>query len=106
MAAVTTLVTYYPKPGQEEALLALVRKHWPTIGRLGLATSTPARVWRGADKRTGKAFIVELFEWRDSKSSEVAHQTPEVMKVWEPMGPLLETMTIAKLDEVDVSRDA
>ena len=38
--------------------------------------------------------------WKDGKSSELAHQTPEVMAVWETMGPLLEDLTILKVEAI------
>ena len=99
---VTTLVWYYPKSGRVEELIRLVAGHWPTLRRLGLATEQPAQVWRAQDKRTGEPFIVELFAWCSSEASEVAHQTPEVMAVWETMGPLIETMKLARLDAVPI----
>ena len=101
---VTTLVTYYPKTGRDEELVALIQRHWPTLNQLGLATPRPAKLWRGADKRSGRTFVVELFEWRDGGASEIAHQTPEVMAVWEPMGPLLDDMSIARLEPIDAAQ--
>jgi quinol monooxygenase YgiN len=97
---VPVLVRYTPKAGSEERLLHLVRQHWPTLRRLGLVTSSPTQVFRGEDKRTGRISILEIFEWRDDTSSETAHQTPEVMAVWEPMGPLLESMELTRLERV------
>jgi hypothetical protein len=81
---------YRPKQGQEEALFALVKKHWPVLKRAGLTTDRPVLVYRAADKRTGRPFFIEVFEWRDEKSSGTAHQLPEVMAIWEPMGPMIE----------------
>jgi hypothetical protein len=99
-APVSTLVTYYPKAGRDAELLALLKQHWPVLNRLGLATPRPAKLWRGTDKRTGKTFLVELFEWRDAAASDVAHQTPDVMAVWETMGPLLDDMQITRLEPI------
>ena len=97
---VLTLVTYRPKKGRETDLLALVRKHWPALHKVGLVTSEPAKIWRAADKRKGTTSFVELFSWRDGDASNVAHQTPEVMAVWEPMGAVLEDMTIEQLEAI------
>jgi hypothetical protein len=99
---VTTLVWYYPKTGRAKELTRLVTAHWPTLHRLGLATDRPAQVWAARDKRSGEPFLVELFEWRDDQASETAHQTPEVMAVWETMGPLLESMKLARLERVPI----
>lgn len=98
---VTMLVTYRPKPGHEDALLALVKKHWPELRRIGLASEEPAKVWRTRD-RQGKTAFVELFQWKDGKASEVAHQTPEVMAIWEPMGNVMEGMEIAEAEAVEI----
>jgi hypothetical protein len=100
---VTTLVWYYPKSGRAEELTRLVTGHWTTLHRLGLATDRPGQVWRAHDKRSGEPFLVELFEWRDTAASEIAHQTPEVMAIWETMGPLLESMKLAQLDAVPIA---
>jgi hypothetical protein len=88
------LVTYRPKKGREEELLALVRRHWPTLSRLGLVTREPARVYRTTDIKNGGVAFVEMFEWKDENASDVAHQTPEVMAIWEPMGPILEALEL------------
>ena len=94
---VPTLVRYRAKPGGEARLEELVRAHWPTIHALGLATDAPARLWRAHDKRAGTDSLLELFEWRTETSSDVAHQTPEVMALWEPMGEVLESLEITQL---------
>jgi hypothetical protein len=97
---VKTLVTYYPKEGKENELLEMVQKHWPALSGTGLVTDEPAVVYRAWDKRSGKPHFVEIFSWRDEQASSLAHQTPEVMAVWEPMKPLLETMSLAKIEGV------
>ena len=95
---VLTHVTYRPKKGKEEELFSLVKKHWPILKEIGLATNDPAKVYRATDKRSGQVYFIEIFSWRDEKASEVAHQTPEVMAVWETMGPVLEGLELAKLE--------
>ena len=97
---VLMLVKYQPKPGSEDRLLELVRQHWPTLRQLRLATTTPPQLFRSMDKRTGRAAFIEMFEWADEKSSDTAHQMPEVMAVWETMGPLLEGMELSRLERL------
>ena len=97
---VLTHVTYRPKKGKEKDLFALVKKHWPTLKKTGLVTADPATVYRATNKRTGDVYFVEIFSWRDEKASGIAHQTPEVMAVWEPMGPIMEGMEIATIEPV------
>jgi hypothetical protein len=97
---IPTLVTYRPKQGHEDALAALIRAHWPTLDKLGLVTKEPARLWRATDKRTKAVSFVELFSWKDESAPELAHQLPEVMAVWETMGPHLEELTLAQVEPV------
>ena len=54
------IVAYQPRPGCEEALLALTRAHVPFLRERGLATHRPTLAMRGAD-----GTIVEVFEWAD-----------------------------------------
>jgi hypothetical protein len=94
---VANIVTYVPKPGKEEELLALVKKHEPALRSVGLCTDEPFKVWKAFDIRKKRVAFIEYFQWKDGNSSDVAHQTPEVMAVWEPMGPVLEELTICEV---------
>lgn len=99
---VLTHVTYRPKKGKENELFELVKKHWPVLKQLGLASSEPAKVYRATDKRSGQVYFIEIFSWRDAKAPEIAHQTPEVMAVWETMGPVLEGLELAAIEPCSV----
>jgi hypothetical protein len=102
---VTMHCVYRPKPGQEEALFALVKKHWPALRRSGLVTDDPPLVWRATDRQGKNPFFVEIFSWRDDKAAGLAHQMPEVMAIWEPMGPMIEggpSPQLAQLERVQV----
>lgn len=96
---VRMLCTYRVKDGKEVDFLRLLEKHWPTLREVGLATDEAARVLRSTDK-AGKAVFIEMFSWKDATSPEVAHQTPEVMSVWEPMGALVEEMNFWAVETV------
>jgi hypothetical protein len=97
-APVTNIVTYLPKKGRESELLALVKKHEPALREAGLVTSEPFRIWKAFDVRKERQAFIEYFQWKDGNASDLAHQTPEVMSVWEPMGPVLEDLTICEVD--------
>ena len=97
---VTMLVTYRPKKGKEHELQALVEQHWPTLNRVGLVTKERARVWRATDKRSGDVSFVEMFQWKDDEASKTAHETPDVMAIWEPMGPILEELKLSMIEPV------
>jgi hypothetical protein len=96
---VPTLVIYKIKPGTEEQFKPLLDTHWPTVHAIGLTTDDPPQIWR-ARYRDGRSAFVEIFSWKDETSSGVAHQTPEVMQIWEPMGPLLDDLEIIQLEAV------
>jgi quinol monooxygenase YgiN len=100
-APVPTLVIYRPKKGKDQELAALVKKHEPALRSVGLITSDPVRTWRAHDKRKDTDCFVELMTWRDGEASGLAHQTPEVMAVWETMGPVLEDMSILQLEPLE-----
>ena len=103
---VENLVSYYPKEGKEKEFLALLAKHWPALDKLGLVTKTPAKIWKAHDIRTGTDFYVELFTWKDGGGSDIAHQSPEVMAIWEPMTPILDRMQIAEVEPLSLSGKA
>jgi hypothetical protein len=79
----------------------MLAKHWPTLDRLGLVTAERAKIWRTTDRKdSSKVAYVEYMEWKSAETPEIAHQTPEVMQVWEPMGPILENLEILPLEPV------
>jgi hypothetical protein len=94
---VTMLVSYHPKAGREQELRALVERHYPVLSQLGLVTDMRAQVWQARAKGAERPHFVELFQWKTPQSSDVAHQTPEVMAVWETMGPILERLELVEL---------
>jgi len=98
---VRRLVLYRPKPGHLDALEAIVTRHGPVLRQVGLITDDPVRVFRATDiRKPDGAFLTEEFVWRDEAASDIAHQTPEVMAVWETMGPHLDDMTLITLDPI------
>lgn len=84
----TVLCTYRVARGQEAAFVALLERHWPALHELGLTTEEPAVVYRGTDEEGG-TFFVELFTWKPGAVGR-AHEHPDVLAIWEPMGKLTE----------------
>lgn len=72
------LASFRPRPGQADALLALVREHVPTLQRLGLATMRAPLVMRAGD-----GTLVEAFEWTSAEAIDAAHRHPEVLAMWQ-----------------------
>ena len=50
------------------------------------------------DIRKQRVAFIEYFQWKDGHAADTEHQTPEVMAVWEPMGPVLEELTICEVE--------
>jgi len=68
---------YRPRPGCEEALLALVRDHLPPLRAEGLVTERTPIVMR-----TASGTIVEVFEWVSTETIAEAHKNPVVLDLW------------------------
>jgi hypothetical protein len=86
---VTSLCIYRVKSGSETAFRRLLEKHWPTLRRVGLAADVPSTVYQGSEGEAAPIFV-ELLHWRDEHGADRAHELPDVMAVWEPMGMLCE----------------
>jgi hypothetical protein len=96
------LVIYRPKEGHYDQLKAILVQHGPALAKSGLLAEGKGGVqlWAASDlRRRGVAepYFVESFYWRDAKAPELAHQMPEIMSVWETMGPHLEDMRLTNL---------
>ena len=87
---VTSLCLYRVKAGSETDFRKLLAKHWPTLRRVGLAADEPSIVYQGMEKE-GAPLFVELLTWKSAEGPNTAHEIPEVMAVWEPMGMLCES---------------
>jgi quinol monooxygenase YgiN len=100
---VDRLVIYRPRPGHHDPLLAILEQHGPVLRATGLISDQPVQLFRAADlRRHGEPepYFIEIFQWKDEAASDLAHQSPEVMAVWETMGPHLADMTLTTLTPV------
>lgn len=88
------IVAYTPKPGQEAALLAVLKKHLEVLSREGLVTDRPGAVMRAAD-----GSIVEVFEWRSAEAIKAAHANPAIQALWGEFGAACEFTPLVKLAE-------
>jgi hypothetical protein len=80
--------TYRVKAGREREFIALLKRHWPTLRKLGLAHDEPRMALQGRDSDKTSCFV-EVFAWKD-RGFELAHQHPEVLALWEPMEQMCE----------------
>lgn len=75
--AVTYVANYKPHPGKEAELLALVKRHVPTLRREGLATDHPVVLLKAAD-----GSLLEIASWKSEDSARAAHENKAVMELW------------------------
>ena len=99
---------YQVKAGHEAEMEALLVKHWPALHGAGLTTDEPATVYRGVpstkpNQEHGAARVyIEIFCWKSDDAPALAHEMPEVMAVWEPMGAICESMEFPSFELLDL----
>ncbi len=86
---------YRVKDGARDKFVDLLRKHWPALRKAGLATATPPQHFeyvggKGERHSESGTVFMEIFQWSRPDGPDIAHRSPEVMAVWEPMGALVE----------------
>ena len=100
---------YKVKPGKEAEMERLLAAHWPALHAAGLVTDEKARAYRGlpSTKPDGghgaKRVYIEFMVWKDHDAPGLAHQLPDVMAVWEPMGAICEEMDFPGFELLDLS---
>jgi hypothetical protein len=72
-----SVACYKPRPGSEEALLALVRNHLPPLRAQGLVTERTPIVMRASN-----GTIIEVFEWVSQEAIAGAHNNSVVLDLW------------------------
>jgi len=85
---------YKSKPGQEEQLLTVVRKHHSVLRAENLVSDKPAHVMRAGD-----GTIVEVFEWASSEAIERAHASTVVRALWAEFDAACDFVPIGRLAE-------
>jgi hypothetical protein len=88
------IAVYRPKPGQTDALSALLRDHVPFLRRLGLATARTPVLMRAAD-----GTFLEVFEWASPAAIEQAHSHPEVLALWDRFAAVCDYDAVANVPE-------
>jgi len=91
----TVIATYRVSAERAQEFERLLAKHHPKLVELGLATSAPATIYRGVE-HDGAPIYFEIFEWVDAAAPGRAHEHPDVMALWEPMGSMTEDRATGK----------
>ncbi len=98
------------KPGQEAEMERLLALHWPALHAAGLVTDEPSVVYRGlpsgkpGDKHGSEGKYIEIIIWNSAQGPQVAHETPGVMAVWEPMGAICEKMDFPQYEVLELNK--
>ena len=85
---------YRPKPGQEAALMTVVRSHVPTLQTLGPATARTPIVMRVND-----GTVLEIFEWASQEAIDCAHHDATVGAMWQRFGEACDFVHLGALAE-------
>lgn len=105
---VTSLCIYRVKAGSEKAFRGLLARHWPTLWRVGLAPDVPSTIYQGTEKDEAVPIFIEMLNWNDAEGANIAHEIPDVMAVWEPMGMLCEArdgrpaMEFSRVERIEI----
>ena len=96
------LCVYRVKAGKEADFKKLLKKHGPALKSAGLASDQAPKIWKAESGRKPGIIYVEQMQWKDEHASAAAHQMPEVMAVWEPMGSHCDAMEFLHLKPADL----
>ena len=88
------IVAFKPKPGQNDALAAVVAKHLRVLRSENLVTDKAPYVMHAIN-----GTVVEVFEWRSSEAIIAAHSNPAVQALWGEFAGVCDYVPLACLDE-------
>lgn len=88
------IAAFRPKTGQQQALAAMVERHWRALRAENLVTDRPCYVMQAAD-----GTIVEVFEWRSPEAVEAAHRNPAVTDLWAEFEAACDYIPVSALPE-------
>lgn len=89
------IAAFKPKPGMEGELLHVIADRLPLLRRLGLATDRVNITMRAAN-----GTILDVSEWVDDDAIARAHETPEVLELWERFDACCGYVKLESLDEI------
>jgi protein tyrosine phosphatase (PTP) superfamily phosphohydrolase (DUF442 family) len=90
----TVIVGYQPKPGQSEALDALMATHFARLYEQGLVTRRKPFLMRARD-----GTVVEVFEWKSQRAIDSAHDNPAVLAMWSEYAAVCDYVPVGSLAE-------
>ncbi len=88
------IAAFKPKPGKQEALAAVVAKHWRVLQEQGLVTERARYAMQAAD-----GTVIEVFEWRSPQAIEQAHGNPAILALWAEFEAACEYVPLSSIAE-------
>jgi hypothetical protein len=85
---------YRPKPGQQDALRALIQTHVATLRSVDLVTDRVPITMEAAD-----GTVIEVFEWVSDEAIQSAHGNPVVLRMWDEYGKVCDYIPISQVPE-------
>ena len=92
--SVMVIACYRPKPGEDEALKALVKDHLPVLRAEGLAGEGPSLCGRAKD-----GTIVEVFCWKSQAAIDAAHENKAVLAMWNKFEKVCDFVVVGDVAE-------
>jgi len=92
-----SVAAFKPKAGKEDELLQVIADRLPLLRRLGMATDREPVLMRSKD-----GVIIQVSEWTDDDAIRKAHETPEVLELWQRFDAC---STYVKLDSLAESHE-
>lgn len=89
------IAAFKPKDGMEEELLRVIADRLPLLRRLGLATDRANITMRSAD-----GMILDVSEWTDDDAIARAHETAEVLELWQRFEACCQYVKLDTLEEI------
>ncbi|MEM9617289.1 MAG: hypothetical protein AAF936_04940 [Pseudomonadota bacterium] len=91
--SVMVIACYRPKPGQEKALLALLKTHLPILRKESLVGDGPSLCGRAKD-----GTFVEVFCWKSQNAIDAAHKNEAVAVMWSDFAEVCDYTVIADVE--------
>jgi quinol monooxygenase YgiN len=90
------MALYRPHPGKEEELREILQSHIPTLRAEGLITKREPIIMQAED-----GTIIEIFEWQSREAKDKAHNSPNVMSIWNKISSVAEVVSLSTLKEAE-----
>ncbi|OOE12731.1 hypothetical protein [Fictibacillus arsenicus] len=96
MSELITMALYQPHEGKEEQLNEVLKNHIKTLEAEKLITQRePIRAI------ASDGTVIEIFEWRSEHAKDAAHESRNVMKVWNEIMEIAEIKSLSSLVEAN-----